>query len=372
MRKIFHKLHLWLGLLSGLFVFVIAITGALYAFQNEISSLNQYHHVEARVGSFLPPSRLQSIAESQLPGKEMNSIQYHGRDRSVEALFYGYNPAYYFKVYLDPYTGNVLKVKDMNKDFFRIVMQGHFYLWLPPSIGQPVVVVSTIVFLLVLITGIVIWFPKTISKIKNRLVIRWKQGVTSYRINYDLHVVGGWYVAIFGLIFGLTGLVWGFPSYENALYKLAGGKKSLEYTDQAPGMHSVEKLTIAESNDQVWKLMERQYPDAASISINPPRTDSSLVIANATQADGRYWKTDYRYFERHTLQEVPSGNILYGRFADADGADKLMRMNYEIHTGAILGFPGKLLAFFASLFIASLPVTGIVIWWKKRKKKVAR
>jgi len=49
-----------------------------------------------------------------------------------------------------------------------------------------------------------------------------------------------------------------------------------------------------------------------------------------------------------------------------------MRMNYEIHTGAILGLPGKIIAFFASIFIAGLPITGFVIWWRKegkRKKK---
>ncbi|MDN5296752.1 MAG: hypothetical protein PWQ71_858, partial [Bacteroidota bacterium] len=62
----------------------------------------------------------------------------------------------------------------------------------------------------------------------------------------------------------------------------------------------------------------------------------------------------------------------YGRFADADTADKLMRMNYEIHTGAILGLPGKIIAFFASIFIAGLPITGFVIWWRKRGKKEKR
>jgi uncharacterized iron-regulated membrane protein len=43
-------------------------------------------------------------------------------------------------------------------------------------------------------------------------------------------------------------------------------------------------------------------------------------------------------------------------------------MNYDIHTGAILGLPGKILMFFASLICATLPVTGFVIWWGRRKK----
>ncbi|WP_276131846.1 PepSY domain-containing protein [Polluticoccus soli] len=43
-------------------------------------------------------------------------------------------------------------------------------------------------------------------------------------------------------------------------------------------------------------------------------------------------------------------------------------MNYDIHVGAVLGLPGKMLAFFASLIIASLPITGTLIWWGRRKK----
>jgi len=44
-------------------------------------------------------------------------------------------------------------------------------------------------------------------------------------------------------------------------------------------------------------------------------------------------------------------------------------MNYDIHTGAILGLPGKILAFFASLICASLPVTGFYIWYGRKYKK---
>ncbi len=53
-------------------------------------------------------------------------------------------------------------------------------------------------------------------------------------------------------------------------------------------------------------------------------------------------------------------------------ADKIARMNYDIHVGAVLGLAGKILAFSASLIAASLPVTGFYIWWGKKHKKVKR
>ena len=79
------------------------------------------------------------------------------------------------------------------------------------------------------------------------------------------------------------------------------------------------------------------------------------------------------------MEEI-SVDHLWGRMEQATNADRLMRMNYDIHTGAIAGLPGKTLAFLASLIVASLPVTGFLIWWgrkqkskrKSRRKRVAQ
>ena len=369
MKKVFHTLHLWLGLASGLVVFILAITGSLYAFQDEISGLGAYHYVREEQQSFLLPSQLQKIAEHALPGKELQALKYNDRPKAAEATFYAYNPEYYFTVYLNPYTGEVLKIKDMEKDFFRFIMRGHYYLWLPPGIGHPLVACSTLVFLLVLLTGLIIWIPKNRKALKNRIRFRWKKGTKWPRINFDMHVVGGLYVTIFALIFAITGLVWGFQGFGQGYYKLMGGKKSLAYADvlsqkQAAG----SSVRINNPLDRVWLLMCREYPTAGSIEVHPVHSGSAAISANATQRDRKYWKTDYRYFDQHTVQEIKASNI-YGRLNDAHFADKLYRMNYEIHTGAILGLPGKIFACLMSLFIASFPVTGCIIWWKKRKKK---
>jgi len=60
---------------------------------------------------------------------------------------------------------------------------------------------------------------------------------------------------------------------------------------------------------------------------------------------------------------------MYGKFSNTSTADKIARMNYDIHIGAVLGLPGKIMAFFASLIAASMPVTGVVIWLGRKKKK---
>jgi uncharacterized iron-regulated membrane protein len=86
---------------------------------------------------------------------------------------------------------------------------------------------------------------------------------------------------------------------------------------------------------------------------------------------GTYYKTNIYNFDQYSLKPVKSAGPYSGRYADAGVADKLRRMNYDIHVGAILGIPGKVIAFFLAMVSASLPITGFYIWWGKRNKKPA-
>ena len=129
-----------------------------------------------------------------------------------------------------------------------------------------------------------------------------------------------------------------------------------------------EAVYAAPAIDVVWQKMIAGHPGAEVIEVHIPTSDTSAIAANANPDAGTYWKTDYVYYDQYTLEELPAKSI-YGRLSEADGADKLMRMNYDVHTGAILGIGGKLLMFFASLIAGSLPVTGFIIWRGRKKKK---
>lgn len=59
-------------------------------------------------------------------------------------------------------------------------------------------------------------------------------------------------------------------------------------------------------------------------------------------------------------------------FTDQSRGEKLRDLNYDIQTGSILGLPGKILAFIASLIAASLPISGFLIWWGRCKRDKKR
>lgn len=367
-KKWIGKIHLWLGLSSGLVVFIVAITGCIYAFQAEIKELTQpYLFVESQETPVLPPSRISEIAQDAFPEGHLHAVLYPAAERSVHAIFFSYGEGndHFKAAYINPYSGEVLELKDEYADFFRIVLDGHFYLWLPPEIGQPVVASFTLVFLVMVISGLILWWPKKKKSADKSFKIRWD--ARWRRKNYDLHQVLGFYVMIFALVFALTGLVWGFTWFRDGVFAATtGGKKFEEYYAPISDSTQISARKIP-ALDQVWMKMRAEYPDADWIEVHPPDYEHGSIAANANPDADTFWEMDYRYFDQYTLEELPVDHV-WGRFENASFGDKLHRMNYDIHAGSIGGLAGKVLAFFLSAIIASLPVTGFLIWWGRRNK----
>ncbi|QRR01272.1 PepSY-associated TM helix domain-containing protein [Dyadobacter sandarakinus] len=366
LKKAVGFLHLWLGLISGIIVFIIAITGCMYAFQAEIQDATQpYRFVAAENRNFLPPSKIRGIADAALPGRHLHAVLYESKTDAVQAIYYQFEE-YYNVVYINPYSGKVLEVKDMEAGFFPFILDGHFYLWLPHEIGQPIVAGATLVFFAMMISGIVLWWPKNKAAARQRFSIKWD--ARWRRKNYDLHNVLGFYASWLGIIFAVTGLVWGYQWFSSAWYATTtGGKEFVPYYD--PGSDTTAQASLAvPAIDQIWLRMLKEHPDAESIEVHIPDTKSASVNANINPDASTYWQIDYRYFDQYTLKELPVKHV-WNRFDKAGLGDKIMRANYDIHVGAILGLPGKILAFFASLIIASLPITGFYIWWGRRNKE---
>lgn len=363
-KKTIVKVHLVLGLTSGLIVFLLGITGCILAFEQEIRSLTEPEQfVAAEEKPFLPPSRLKLSAEECLDGKKINGIEYPGKGKS--AIAYYYDEENYKLVALNPYSGQVLKVKDMNQDFFRIVLTGHFYLWLPPEIGQPIVASATLVFLIMMISGLILWWPRNKAARRQRFTIKWH--ARWRRKNYDLHNVLGFYMTWVSIFLAITGLVMGFEWFARSVYWISSaGNPMPEHVH--PVSDTTKTATSVFPADEIWVRLSKQTTENEGLGIYFPLTNTDPLEASINHRPGTYYNTDFYHYDQYTAEELPATGIYAGSFKDASGADKISRMNYDIHVGAVLGLPGKILAFFASLVAASLPITGFYIWSGRRKK----
>lgn len=371
-------LHLWLGLISGAVVFIVSVTGCIYAFQREITDITQpYQFTQVQDKPYLPPSQLRTIAAKHAFGPEgetavnkLTGVAY-GPGKSA-VINYGNRKDGFKAVYLNPYTGEVRGEKDWNKDFFRFILNGHFYLWLPNEIGHPVVASAILIFVILLISGLVMWWPKNLKKANADKSFKIKWGASFKRVNYDLHNVLGFYVMLLALVIALTGLVWGFEWFAKGSYFVTSGGKSRPPVREKVFSDSTATAMYAAPEDELFARMDKQYAGQyAYLSVSFPSAKTDPVVVNFNPEDKTYYRRLFRYFDRNTLKEIPS-NAMYSKAYEKGGlADKIYRMNYDIHVGAIGGLTGKFIAFFASFICASLPVTGFLVWWGRRKKKPA-
>ena len=370
-------LHLWLGMASGIVVVIVSITGCILAFEHEIKSITQpYQFVEHKTGqTYLPPSVLIAAAEKELEGKKATGIIYPGPDKNAVVSSFTRKPKRSFhQVFIDPYSGKVAYVKGEDFDFFRFILEGHFNLWLPRDIGQPIVSYATVIFVVLLITGLVLWWPKKWNKTNRDKSFKIKWSAKWKRVNYDLHNVPGFYAMIIALLIALTGMTFGLHWFTDGLYwGISGGKSKIKVESPLSDTTVlVSGFTPKNRIDQIWWNEFKLKPEHATISLSLPSKAADIISTNVNYRPGTFYNTKNRYFDQYSGKEF-TGKALFEGHAEEMRLHRLIHLySYDIHVGGILGFPGKVLAFLASFVSASLPITGFIIWWGKKNKKTKK
>lgn len=360
-------LHLWLGLISGVVVLIVSLTAAILVFENELKSVFEpYQQVEQTDEStFLPPSELSDAVKDKYDFPSVWSVVYRGEGQSALVPYYA-DPSQYQEVYVNPYTGEVLHNRHLNNDFWRFILSGHYNLWLPRSYGEPIVAYATLIFVLALLSGLVLWWPKKWSKAnKNKsFKIKWKAKFR--RLNLDLHNVLGFYALLIALVFGLTGMVYGMNWFSDFTYWSASGGGVKTEQHLTSDTTSTAKNSQKDQDVLFDNLMDKGVDfDANKISFKYPGNTSGVWTLSINPSFQSRWQAEKIYYEQNSMNVLKKESFE----KDKNAGDKLMRLNYDLHVGSIGGIWTKIIAFLVCLISASLPVTGFLVWWKKKKKQ---
>lgn len=246
-RKFFKKVHLWLSLPVGLIIAIICITGAILSFETEIleSYYPERYFVKEVKESKIPLDQLIPIINVQLKDNTVASIKVNSDPQRTytATLAEGFR----ISAFVDPYTGEIKGTYSFRDSFFFTMMSLHR--WLMDSSrtwGKYTVGITTLLFVFILISGLVWWFPTDRKKLKSRFTIKTKSGLK--RLFHDLHVSLGIYVCIFLLISALTGLMWSFEWYRDGVCKLFGVEAPVEKEGHGGGKGGKEGKTPKEIN----------------------------------------------------------------------------------------------------------------------------
>lgn len=357
-------IHKWLGLTSGLIVFIVSVTGCLFCFHDEIKDVTrkECRFVEDTGKPYLPPSVLREKALEHVPNGKSGLVFYVKRDRA--AVVYTYNENGNFYLFMNPYTGKHLFTEDPKTDFFIIVEYIHLYLLLPDYIGKHIIGGATIIFILMMISGIFLWWPKKKKDLKNRLKVKWN--AKWRRVNYDWHNVSGFYIAIIATIIAITGLTFTYDWVGDGLYysfNLGKGDKEKETEHPTIDTLAFKSIQVSASDKAILLTMQKN-PNHEMFYVTFPEKKSDPVETGAYPHALRYdHQSNYHFhpYSAQLLTEEPYHKKSLGL--------QVAEMSYGVHTGQILNLPGKIIAFIASLIAAALPVTGFLIFWGRRNKK---
>ena len=379
------KLHLWLGLSVGLIIFIVSITGTLFVFKDEVENFTRkevIYHKEVNIAQkqVLPIRSLEKMVDEQvkekykihwvnIPIDKKMTYQFYWYEHNTNAWNYFEEFPIYKSAYVNPYTGKVLKVFDEKNGFFQIVKCIHWSFLLKQDWGKYVVGIPVIIFVIMLISGIILWWPKNKAAAKQRFSFKWKNIKSWKRKNYDIHNILGFYVSIFALIFSITGLFYAFFVVQTMMYFIFSGGKT-EYPDFSNIKNKAPIEARTETTlDRVISTVHTKYPSSYgfSIDLGHPHMDDhehpnfSVFVKHLSYS---YHKNSSLIFDEN------SGELLHTyNHGDKNFGEKTVAANYDIHVGSILGLPTKIIAFIVSLICASLPLTGFLIWWGRRKKR---
>ncbi len=372
-KKLVGKLHLWLGLASGLVVFVVSITGCILAFEHEIKSITLpflYITTPAEKQAMLPPSKLIEISEKAMNGTKASSVYYYETGKSAVVRFISKEPKTVYNVYINPYTGNILKVWNTEEDFFRIILNGHFNLWIPRPVGSYIVSYATLIFSILLLTGIILWWPKNLKKSNTDKSFKIKWNAKWRRVNYDLHNVPGFYIFFIALTLALTGMMFGVEWFNNSIYRIASlGHTKAERIEPISDTLNICAYNKEKTLDHLWLQISAEHENTSSISFSNPADAAKPIVVTINPSPGTYYQAYSRYFDQYTGKEFIGKNLYNGHAEELKLERFLHNLSYDIHVGEIAGLPGKILAFAASFICASLPVSGFIIWLGRKKKE---
>lgn len=374
--------HLWLGLLSTLVVFIVCLTGSIYSFRGPVNDFNNRHLLNASVpknSSRLHIEEIESIFDDRnttirsivIPESKKKNLVISYTDKDSQSGGTGY---------FNPYTGEEIigTYNSSAEPFFQTILGLHRNLLLGQT-GKQIVGASVLVFVFLLISGMVLWWPKSWKwrTLKTSLLVKWK--TSSYQLFYGMHKVFGLYAFILLLFISITGLYITYPWMKNAVLVTLGGesiltKETVEEDGVSDSFASLLAEMLQKEEEKADTTHTAVMPLAAVQSLAnqylPYSATTTIVMPDASNPRYKIRKINtHNFIGAEVIDEVEFDRKGEMRsleiFKEKPLHRQFMDISLALHTGEIIGLPGLMLFSLIALLGCSLPITGFILWWKK-------
>ena len=383
--------HRWFGLAAALFLFIAGATGALISWDHELDALLNPQLFSARSGhaglAQIPGAELASRLEAAEPRLRVgylltevepghtSLLSVEGRIDPASGKPYelGYN-----QVAVDPVTGQVQgrrewgEVSLSRENLLPFLYKLHYTMHIPPGWGIEfgVWLMGLIAIVWVFDCFIALWlsFPNWRSWRKS-FAFRWGQG--GHKVNFDLHRSGGvWIwalllmVAVTSVSMNLNGqvmrpLVSAFSTLSASAFDSRLPQPPEKPIEAVLKRGQIMVLAKAEARKRGWSepaggIFYSSAYGVYGVGFFAPGKD------HGDSGLGNSWL----YFDGK--DGSPAGDSVPG---SGSAGDIFMQAQFPLHSGRIIGLPGRIVMSTLGLLVAMLSVTGVIIWLRKRRAR---
>lgn len=390
-RKFLNDIHLYAGLISGLIVIAVCLSGTIYVYNTEIREFfdSERYFVEKQ-GVPQSLDALKSNLEAQVEGQIVGVNVFQQEGRTVQFSLKKEGQERPSTLFVDPYSGKVLAdnaEKTSTEEFMGYMFSLHRWLLLDKieepimesmtnqELGRFINGVATLLFLLGVITGMVIWVPQKAKNWKQGLRVKWDANWK--RVNHDLHNTLAFYSLGALFIMAVTGPFWSYQWYKTGWQKTWDIYQAPKEEKKGPTQEQAKKeeAPAEEATLPTYELSLDEILLAANKTLNyegnvritlPEKPGSDISISKSRTGFFARAGADQLKLNPENL-EVKEANL----FGDLPVRQQIGRSVKALHTGEIFGQFTKFLWFVGCLIATSLPITGTLIWLNKKKKKKA-
>ena len=401
-------IHRWVGLVIAGFLFVSGVTGAVISWDHELDDLLNPHlmYAASKTGAPLPPLDLVKAIEARDPQVQVTFVPLAPEPGGT--LAFGVSPRQnpatgklfepgYNQVFLDPVTGAEQGRREWgavwpitSETFVSFLYVLHYTLHIPEVWGIDrwgVWLLGGVAILWTLdcFVGFYLTLPprkksRESAQAGRGFWARWKPAwliktsASAYRINFDIHRAFGLW--LWGVLFTVAFTAFSLNLYSEIFYPVMS--KVSQVTpgpfDLRPPVDHDSPIVPTKSYAQVIATAEAE---AARRGWDAPAGGAFYTPDFGIYGVGFYAPGDdhgaggvgppYLYYDGKT------GALLGARQAwVGTAADIFLQAQFPLHSGRILGLPGRILISITGVVVAALSVTGVVIWNRKRQGRVRR
>jgi uncharacterized iron-regulated membrane protein len=376
--------HLVAGVLAGVVIFTMSVTGVLLTYERQILRWADSGYRSVAPHADARPLSMDSLVEhlrEAHPEVVPTAITIRAERDAPVTIVAGQRT-----VFVNRYTGAV--IGESSRGGVRALMSNlrAWHRWLAvEGEGRPVARAitgwSNFIFLFILMSGFYLWFPRKWIWVQVKNVVTFRRGVRGKARDFNWHnVIGSWCVVPLFIVV-LSAMPISFGWFNALVYRAVGEEApppagaAAPRADRAEGPRAgVDRNTgdtatwVDEDLDSLWARAEQHAPDWRTITLRvPARRTSSLEFSIDTGDGGQPHKRSTLTLDRQTGKVVGDEG-----FSDLTLGRRIRNAMRFAHTGEILGIPGQTLAGLVSAGGAVLVWTGLALAFRRCRAWLVR